>query len=498
MPDFGIGEAIAGLIGGGDFLGGLFGGGEALGALGGAEGAGLGAAEAGAGLSAEETALALGGGGFDALGGGTALTVNALPGAAAAGGAGGLDIGGLLGGVGSAIGSGASALGNAFIPGASAATPGAGVSSNLPGAGGGAVTDPVAQGGFPTAGQGGQGASAFAPAPGVQLPGGLAPDATSAAAFGDPTFADRALPAEQAGQSGIFSGFETPDSPVGAGAGAADFSAAPPGTVNPGFPSAGTPTASPNLGDFATAPGGTAAPGGSPGAGGFDVSGNPIDPVTGSSNPQYTGGGTTPQYDPTGAGTATNAGAAAPGSTNILGKLGQGAVDSITKNPLGIALGAGGLGLSLASAKAQSQAIKNLQGQASKQSGTADQLANYALTGTVPPGSQAGIDQAIAEAKANAVSNAAGQGLPTDPTKNTALAATLAKIDAQGPILAAQIGQQLLSSGASYAGLSDQLYTQLAQIDQSQRASMGKAIANFAASLNTGGGTKIQIGGTSA
>ncbi len=446
-----------------------------------------GGAEAGSGLSAAETALALGGGGAEGLAP-TALTVNALPGAAA--GAGGFDIGGLLGGVGSAIGSGASAIGNAIIPGASAApagpSAGPGVSSNA------GSTDPITQaslgGGFPTAGQGGQGASAFAPAPGVQLPGGVAPDATSAAAFSDPTFADRILPASQASQSGVFAGFETPESPVGAGAGAANVSS---------FPAAGTPTASPNLGDFATAPGGTASAGGAPGAGGFDVSGNAIDPITGSSNPQYTGGGTTTQYDPTGAGAANNTGAPAAGDTNILGKVGQGALDSVTKNPLGLGLGALGLGMSLKNANALSQATKNVQAQAGKQSQTADQLANYALTGTVPPGSQAGIDKAIAEAKANAVSNAAGQGLPTDPTKNTALAATLAKIDSQGPILAAQIGQQLLQSGASYAGLSDQLYTQLAQIDQSQRASMGKAIANFAAALNTGGGTRIQIGGTS-
>ena len=447
-----------------------------------------GGAEAGSGLSAAETALALGGGGAEGLAP-TALTVNALPGAAA--GAGGFDIGGLLGGVGSAIGSGASAIGNAIIPGASAApagpSAGPGVSSNA------GSTDPITQaslgGGFPTAGQGGQGASAFAPAPGVQLPGGVAPDATSAAAFTptDDTFATRAGAVTDAVRTGAFD-------PVGTNF--TEFTGTPGAPVGgSGVPAAGTPTASPNLGDFATAPGGTAAPGASPGAGGFDVSGNPIDPITGSSNPQYSGGGTATQYDPTG---ATASGAAAPvGDTSILGKVGQGAVDSITKNPLGLALGGTGLALALKNANSQSQAVKNVQGQASKQSQTADQLANYALTGTVPPGSQAGIDKAIAEAKANAVSNAAGQGLPTDPTKNTALAATLAKIDAQGPILAQQIANQLLTSGATYAGLSDQLYTQLAQIDQSQRASMGKAIASFAAALNTGGGTKIQIGGTS-
>ncbi len=453
MPDFGIGEAIAGLIGGGDVLGGLFGGGAAAG-----EAAAAGGAEAaGAGLGTEGAALGL------------------APEAAAASGA---DVGLLAD------------LGGASVGGAPAgAAPAA--SADL--------ASTIGAGGFPSAQGVGQGAAAFAPAPGVQLPGGIAADATSAAAFDPLSFADRALPAVQAGQNGTFAGFELPQSPVGSGAGAVDFSAAPGGGGSP-FGTTGTPTATPSLGDFTTPPG--AAPGqASIGGGGFDVSGNPIDPLTGSSNPQYPGGGISTAYDPTGAtvgGAQGTSAAAAPGSTNILGKVGQGALDSVTKNPLGIGLGAAGLGLTLANANKLSGATQDVKNQATKQSATADQLANYALTGTVPAGSQAAIDQSIAEAKANAISNAAGQGLPTDPTKNTALAATLAKIDAQRPILAQQIATQLLSSGATYAGLSDQLYTQLAQIDQSQRASMGKAIANFAAALNTGGGTKIQIGGTSA
>lgn len=458
MPDFGIGEALA-AFGGADILGGLFGGGEA------AAGA-LGAGEAAAGEGA------LGG-----LFGGAEAGAGALGEAGAAAGA----------------GLGADALGFAAPAGLDASTGGLGVIGGaFPLDTGAAVGEAGQAVNFGAIGTPSVGAGAFAPAPGVALPGGIAPDLTSAAAF-DPTslygestglttFNSAAQPTVDAVSSGAFD-------PVGSGY--TTFQ--------------GTPGTAPGGGlggpDGATAlAGGTNAPPTSAGASGFDVSGNPIDPATGSSNPQYPGGATAAQYDPAGA-TANTAAPGAGGDSNPLGKLGQGAVDSVTKNPLGLALGAGGLAYNIEQQKALKKelggnATQNLSTQAQQQGATAQQLSQYALTGTVPAGNQAAIDQSIAEAKANAISNAAGQGLPTDPTKNSALAATLAKIDAQGPILAAQIAQNLLQSGASFAGLSDQLYGQLAQIDQTQRASMGKAIANLAAALNTGGGTKIQIGGS--
>lgn len=361
----------------------------------------------------------------------------------------------------------------------------------------------------------GLGAASFAPAPGVSLGAGIVPDATSAAAFGggadlggagfssgilpdatsaagfapeaDLPFAARAEPAATAIREGVFD-------PVGA-QGYTNFA----GPGNPPtdlFPPGSTPTA-PGEGVNALAQGGGAIQAGPGGAGGvnpgLDASGNPMSGPYGS-NPQTPYGAVQPQYDPGGAGAVTQ-GASAGGDTSAISKAGQGALDSLTKNPLGIALGAGGLGLNLLNSKKQSEAMKNLQARAGKESATGDQLASYALNGTLPPGSQAGVDQAIAQAKSNAISNAAGQGLPTDPTKNTALAATLAKIDQQGPIIASQIATQLLTAGASFSGLSDNLYKALADIDQSQKASMGKAIANMAAAFNTGG-TKIQIGGS--
>lgn len=195
---------------------------------------------------------------------------------------------------------------------------------------------------------------------------------------------------------------------------------------------------------------------------------------------------------------ATGGAGAAPGAgPGFMEKLGTGAVDSITKNPLGIGVGAAGLGLNMLQGQKQSDAVKALTSQAGDLSGQGAQLRSYLSSGTLPPGLQASVDKAVADAKSHAISNAAAQGLPTDPTQNTALAATLAGIDNQVPILTAQLGQQLLSDGVRESGLSSQLYQSLAQIDQTQTTNMGKAIANFAAAMSPGG-TKIQIiGGTS-
>ena len=97
------------------------------------------------------------------------------------------------------------------------------------------------------------------------------------------------------------------------------------------------------------------------------------------------------------------------------------------------------------------------------------------------------------------MSNAAAQGLPTDPRANTALANQFAAIDAQASSAIAQIGQQLLTAGVSEAGVSTSLLNSLAQMDQTQTANIGKAIANMAGALSPGGNkTTIQIGGSQA
>ena len=211
------------------------------------------------------------------------------------------------------------------------------------------------------------------------------------------------------------------------------------------------------------------------------------------------------------AGTTTGAGAgAAPQST--IQQLLSGAGKSLTNNPLGVALGAAGLGYNILQGQKQTGNQKALTADAQQATANSDKLVGqgealqqYLTNGTLPPAYQQIVDQAIADAKTAAISNAASQGLSTDPTQNTALAQTLAKIDASRAGMQTQVasqlassGQGLINAGQSAAGLSGQLYQSLVQNDTTSAANTGKAIATLAAALNgrssnTFGGTNIQV-----
>ena len=173
--------------------------------------------------------------------------------------------------------------------------------------------------------------------------------------------------------------------------------------------------------------------------------------------------------------------------------LGTNIGSSIGKNLPGLALAAGGLGYDIYQGQKESSAVQNLNAIASQQAAEGQTLENYLNTGTLPAGLQAGVTQAVQQAKAAAISNMASQGLSTDPTKNSALASELAAIDNQVPQLTAQIGEQLLSAGQAATGLSSSVYSTLANIDQTQTAAIGKAIASMAAALS--GKTGVNVGG---
>jgi hypothetical protein len=206
----------------------------------------------------------------------------------------------------------------------------------------------------------------------------------------------------------------------------------------------------------------------------------------------------------------------APSGSNIdqlLGKAGTGLANSLTSNPLGVALGAGGLGYSIYEGTQNTKNQQALQADAAaantNSAGLEAQgqgLVNYLTSGTLPAGYQVQVTQAINSAITNAKSNAAAQGLSTDPTQNTALAAQIAEIQNQEPILQEQLASQLagtgtslINAGATAAGLSGSLYSTLVNNDTTQAANAGKAIATLAAALNgkstnTIGSTTISTG----
>jgi hypothetical protein len=180
------------------------------------------------------------------------------------------------------------------------------------------------------------------------------------------------------------------------------------------------------------------------------------------------------------------------GEQSILEALGA----SIAKNPmqaLQTAVGIGGLAYSGAQGQKTPAYSPELAAQAARLDQNGQQLLTYLQDGNLPPGLKASLDQATAAAKARMISNFAAQGLNTDPTQNSVLAAQLAQVDQQALITTAQIGQQLMQSGMAQTGLASDLYKTLANIDQTQTAAIGKSISNFAAALGGGGGKGLNL-----
>ena len=197
-------------------------------------------------------------------------------------------------------------------------------------------------------------------------------------------------------------------------------------------------------------------------------------------------------------------------SGGFLQSLETGAVKSLTNNPLGIAVAGGALGYDVLRGNPNTAAENQLSSQAStltaqggQLSAIGTQLTQYLQNGTLPPGQQAAVTQAIQARKAQIIANAAANGQNTNPAQNSALAQDLANADMQGLAMAgqletqlAQTGTTLINSGLNATGLSSEIYQALVKIDQTNNNQLMQAIASMAAAL--GGGTKIQIGGTAA
>lgn len=266
-------------------------------------------------------------------------------------------------------------------------------------------------------------------------------------------------------------------------------------TIGPSTPAAPAP-AGPAAASFAPPSGISPALGTDPTAAISGAGASPLDTAAYPAGPVGAPGGGVPGIGAAADGSVSGGSAAASNSGGLsFDRLLQGAETSIGRNPVGLALATGGLGYNILQGQRQSGAVRALQDQATAQGATGAELASYLRSGTLPPGLQTSVDQASAGARARIIASYAAQGLGSDPTHNSALAQDLAAVDERTSAMIAQIGQQLLTSGASYSQMSDQLLGQLAQIDQTQTSNIGRSIASMAAALNTGS-TRIQIGGT--
>ena len=194
-------------------------------------------------------------------------------------------------------------------------------------------------------------------------------------------------------------------------------------------------------------------------------------------------------------------------SPSFFQQLVQGATNSVTKNPLGILASGAGLGLSILRGNQtdpNQAALQNeapgLAAQGAALTASGQQLQTYLTNGTLPPGQQAAVTQAVQAAKARIIQNHASNGENTDPTQNSALAQELSAADQNGVVMAGQLEQQLFSSGTQLlqtglreTGLSEQIYETLVKMDQTNNNALMASIASMAAAL--GGGTRLSIGG---
>jgi hypothetical protein len=385
--------------------------------------------------------------------------------------------------------------------------------------GGGVGVDPGAEaggggkgtGGGSEAGSAGKGGNTQAPASEPATYGGYSDPTASYAATGptggleefvqDPSYGNLTGPGPTGGGTGVpgeGGGTNTPfafensgylsgleqygGSPIAAGGTSTPFS------FEPGLAQGLGLSEGPNQSAFETATGNQAAAPGGASAAGFAA------PSAVSGNPDPTSSTELSSVNRKGAGGGVAAGGESQ-SSDIMSSLGIGKA-----NMGSAAVGAAGLLNNLITGNKAPAQSANLTANASSAQQTAAQqtsagqaLQQWQTTGTLPASYESQVQRAAQDAKTRAISNAAAQGLPTDPTLNTALAQQLNAIDAAIPgqreAIAAQLaatGQQMINAGLQATGISSGVYQTLANLENSKNQQRGQAIANFASALNGG------------
>lgn len=146
-------------------------------------------------------------------------------------------------------------------------------------------------------------------------------------------------------------------------------------------------------------------------------------------------------------------------------------------------IAAGGVGLDALKGNKQSGAEKNLAAQAGQLSAQGQQLENYLQTGTLPPGEQAGVNQALQSAIASIKSRYASMGM----SGSSAEQQDIANAQQQAQAATAQMQEQLLSTGINETGMSSQLYSELLKNSMANDTNLSNAIASFSSAAAGGG-----------
>lgn len=248
---------------------------------------------------------------------------------------------------------------------------------------------------------------------------------------------------------------------TGTGGGTGAGSIAPASITAPGIAGGGT--------DLASA---AAGGGGGTGAGGSAVSDSfGLNPPGVGANFLGTEFGGTSQAPV--ASTAPSAGGTGTANTGFAGNLSK-----MFSNP-GVLLAGGALGADILMGNQPLPGQTQLTQAAGEAQSMGRGLSSYIFSGTLPPGAQQAVTNAVTAATAKIKSSFAALGM----AGSTAEAQAVQQIHESAAAQTFQMADQLLKQGANYSQLSDQLYQTLLQTQMSQENALTGAIGTFASGL---------------
>ncbi len=181
------------------------------------------------------------------------------------------------------------------------------------------------------------------------------------------------------------------------------------------------------------------------------------------------------------ASTAANAPTISQGGGGILSALtgggGAGGKGLFGGSPLEAMFAAAPIALKVLQGNQPYKGETQLQQSAAQLGQQGTQLQSYLQTGTLPPGAQAAINQAVAASQAAIRSQYASMG----GSGSSAEQQDLQNAQLQGVAQANQMAQSLLSSGIQESQMSDELYQNIMNQSMQEDQNLSTAIGNFAA-----------------
>ena len=186
-----------------------------------------------------------------------------------------------------------------------------------------------------------------------------------------------------------------------------------------------------------------------------------------------------------GGGAAAPAGGAAPATGNWLQSAGGNALNYVEQHPipaLSNALAAGGLLESVMAGNKKPEFQGANVNAANALESQGNQLQGYLASGTLPPGIQAGLNQARDAAIATVKSQFAARGASGSSAETDAINNINTQVVSNG----AGIAQQLLAQGISESEFASQIYANLMNTSIQQDQNLSNSIATFAGALGRG------------